>query len=130
MGTTKQEFDTLIGTNAKGLLTAAQLICPKMIQNGGGNVAITGSTASVRARPPTAAFGAAKAAQRMLSQSLAQDLGPKNIHVFYVVVDGRVDTNEAPGTEQPKSCWTSELDLKPSVDIRAQGKAGLGKQEN
>ena len=85
----------------------------------------------------------------MLSQSLAQDLGPKNVHVFYVVVDGRVDTNEAPGTEQPgrvdpnaiadtywnitqqtKSCWTSELDLKPSVDIRAQGKAGPRKQEN
>ena len=48
--TTEQEFDTLIGTNAKGLLTAAQLICPKMIQNGGGNVAITGSTASVRGK--------------------------------------------------------------------------------
>ena len=65
------------------------------------------------------------------------------------VVDGRVDSNEAPGTEQSgrvdpnavadtywnitqqtKSCWTSELDLKPSVDIRAQGKAGPGKQEN
>ena len=48
--TTEQEFDTCIGTNAKGLLIAAQLICPKMIKNGGGTVAITGSTASVRGK--------------------------------------------------------------------------------
>ena len=36
-------------------------------------------------KPFTAAFAAAKSAQRMLSQSLARDLGPKNIHVFYVI---------------------------------------------
>ena len=91
-------------------------------------------------KPFTAAFAAAKSAQRMLSQSLARDLGPKNIHVFYVIVDGLVDKNEAPGTEQPgrldpnaiaetywnlaqqpKSCWTFELDVKPSIDIRGMG---------
>ena len=86
-------------------------------------------------KPFTAAFAAAKSAQRMLSQSLARDLGPKNIHVLYVIVDGGVDKNEAPGAEQPgrldpnaiaetywnlaqqpKSCWTFELDVRPSVE--------------
>ena len=86
-------------------------------------------------KPFTAAFAAAKSAQRMLSQSLARDLGPKNVHVFYVIVDGFVDKNEAPGAEQPgrldpnaiaetywtlaqqpKSCWTQELDIRPSVE--------------
>jgi len=132
---TEQQFDSCIATNAKGLLTAAQLICPKMVKNGGGNVAVTGATASLRGKPFTAAFAAAKSAQRMLAQSLARDLGPKNVHVFYVIVDGLVDKNEAPGTEQPgrldpnaiaesywnlaqqpKSCWTFELDVRPSVE--------------
>ena len=36
-------------------------------------------------KPYTAAFAAGKSAQRMLSQSLARDLGPKNVHVFYVI---------------------------------------------
>jgi len=132
---TETEFDTCVGTNARGLLTAAQLICPKMVKNGGGTVAVTGATASWRGKPYTAAFAAGKSAQRMLSQSLARDLGPKNVHVFYVIVDGSVDKNEEPGTEkpgrldpnaiaetywnlaqQPKSCWAFEVDVRPSVE--------------
>jgi len=131
----EQEFDTCIASCAKGLLLAAQLICPKMVKNGGGNVGVTGATASLRGKPFTAAFAAAKSAQRMLAQSLARDLGPKNVHIFYVIIDGSVDKNEAPGTEQPgrldpnaiaetywnlsqqpKSCWTFELDVRPSVE--------------
>ena len=59
-----------MNTNTRGLLTAAQLICPKMEKNGEGVVAVTGATASWRGKPFTAAFAAAKSAQRMLSQSL------------------------------------------------------------
>ena len=47
---TEKEFDGCIATNARGLLTAAQLICPKMVKNGGGNVAVTGATASWRGK--------------------------------------------------------------------------------
>ena len=47
---TEQQFDSCMATNAKGLLTAAQLICPKMVKNGGGNVAVTGATASLRGK--------------------------------------------------------------------------------
>ena len=46
----EQEFDTCIASCAKGLLIAAQLICPKMVKNGGGNVGITGATASLRGK--------------------------------------------------------------------------------
>ena len=59
-----------MNTNTRGLLTAAQLICPKMEKNGEGVVAVTGATASWRGKPFTAAFAAAKSAQRILSQSL------------------------------------------------------------
>jgi len=132
---TEDEFETCLKINAKGLLIAAQLICPKMEQRGEGVVAVTGATAAWRGKPFTAAFAAAKAAQRSLSQSLARDLGPKNIHVFYVIVDGGVDKNEEAGNErpgsldpnaiaetywclatQPKSCWTFEMDVRPNVE--------------
>ena len=129
------EFDLCMHTNTRGLLTAAQLICTKMEERGEGVVAVTGATASWRGKPFTTAFASAKAAQRSLSQSLARDLGPKNIHVFYVIVDGGVDKNEELGDErpgsldpnaiaetywclanQPKSCWTFELDVRPNVE--------------
>jgi hypothetical protein len=71
---------------------------------------------------------------------MARELGPKNIHVGHVVVDGPVDTawihENFPGAaalakedglidpnalaaayltlhEQPRSAWTFELDLRP-----------------
>ena len=50
---TEQEFDSCIATNARGLLTAAQLICPKMVKNGSGTVAVTGATASWRGKKVT-----------------------------------------------------------------------------
>ena len=132
---TEEEFDRCINTNARGLLTAAQIICPKMEQRGEGVIAVTGATASLRGKPYTPAFAAGKAAQRMVAQSLARDLGPKNIHVFYVIVDGGIDKNEETGQEkpgaldpnaiadtywclagQPKSCWTFEVDVRPNVE--------------
>ena len=132
---TEAEFDLCMNTNTRGLLTAAQLICPKMEQRGEGVVAVTGATASWRGKPFTTAFAAAKSAQRSLSQSLARDLGPKNVHVFYVIVDGGVDKNEEEGHErpgsldpnaiaqtywslasQPKNCWAFEIDVRPSVE--------------
>ena len=38
----------------------------------------------------TPGFATAKGAQRMLTQSLARDLGPKGVHCFYVIVDGSI----------------------------------------
>merc|ERR1712002_871592 len=132
---TLEEFDRSMRINTHGLFTAAQLICTKMEERGEGVLAVTGASASWRGKPYTAAFAAAKAAQRSLSQSLARDLGPKNIHVFYAVMDGFLDKNEEIGQEkpgyidpnivaetywqlanQPKCCWTFEIDVRPSVE--------------
>jgi NAD(P)-dependent dehydrogenase (short-subunit alcohol dehydrogenase family) len=40
---------------------------------------------------PPSVFAATKAAQRILAQSLARDLGPKGIHVGYVTIDAAID---------------------------------------
>ena len=132
---TEDDFERCVNVNAKGLLMAAQLICPKMEKRGEGVVAITGAIAALRGKPFTPAFAAGKAAQRMVAQSLARDLGPKNIHVFYVIIDGGVDQNEEIGqqrpgmldpnavadtywnlAQQPKNCWGFEIDIRPNVE--------------
>merc|ERR1711997_1289377 len=126
------EFDMCMKTNLYGLLYFSQQICPKMVKQGEGFVAVTGATASLRGKPFTAGFASAKGAQRMLSQSLARDLGPKGVHVFYSIVDGgvgpaggtngaKMDPNAIAQTywdvgQQPKNCWTFEVDIRPSVE--------------
>ena len=107
-----------------------------MRAKGEGNIIIIGATASLRGNIGTVPFASAKAAQRSLAQSLAKTLGPENIHVSYVIVDGvigleRTKKNMSDKPEdffmnpdhiaesvyflsrQPKSAWTFELDLRP-----------------
>ena len=90
----------------------------------GGVLAITGATASLRGKPFTAGFAPAKAGQRMLVQSLARELGPQNVHVFYTIVDGaeedgkHMDPEDIAETywrvaQQKRSAWTFEVDLRP-----------------
>ncbi|MGV8920092.1 MAG: SDR family NAD(P)-dependent oxidoreductase [Pseudomonas sp.] len=111
-----------------------------LLENGGGSLLFTGATASLRGKPPFAAFAAAKAGLRSLSQSFAREFGPQNVHVAHVVIDGGIDgerlRDHAPqrlaqlGEDgslrlediadaywylhtQPRSAWTQELDLRP-----------------
>ncbi len=111
-----------------------------MTPRGHGTIIFTGATASLRGGSGYAAFSGAKAALRMLAQSMARELGPKGIHVAHSVIDGAIDTDfirqrhpdfdNAKAKElilspqaiaaqyimlhrQPRSAWTHELDLRP-----------------
>ena len=126
---TVAELERSFAINTSGLLIAAKLICPKMVAAGGGVLAITGATASLRGKPFTPGFASAKAAQRMLAQSLARDLGPQNVHVFYNIIDGGVRAGAEEGgkhmdpediaetywriAQQKRSAWSFEVDLRP-----------------
>jgi NAD(P)-dependent dehydrogenase (short-subunit alcohol dehydrogenase family) len=57
-----------------------------------GSIFFTGATASLRGGVGFAAFAAAKAGLRALAQSMARELGPRNIHVAHLVIDAGVDT--------------------------------------
>lgn len=74
---TVAELEKSFAINTSGLLIAAKLCAPRMIEAGGGVIGITGATAALRGKPFTAGFAPAKAAQRMMAQSLARDLGPQ-----------------------------------------------------
>lgn len=63
-----------------------------MLKHGRGSIFFTGATASVRGGAGYAAFASAKAGLRMVAQSMARELGPKNIHVAHLIIDAGVDT--------------------------------------
>ena len=111
-----------------------------MLPRGRGTIIFTGATASLRGASGFSAFASAKFALRALAQSMARELGPKNIHVAHVVIDGAIDTNfirdmlpdvDAKRAQdailnpdhvaanyvmlhnQPRTAWTHELDLRP-----------------
>ena len=67
---------------------AARLMLPR----GKGCIFFTGATASVRGGVGYAAFASAKAGLRATAQSMARELGPKNIHVAHLIIDAGVDT--------------------------------------
>jgi len=46
----------------------------------------------VRGGPGFAAFASAKFGLRAVAQSMARELGPKNIHVAHLLIDGGVDS--------------------------------------
>jgi hypothetical protein len=67
---------------------AARLMLPR----GKGWIFFTGATASVRGGIGYAAFASAKSGLRAVAQSMARELGPKNIHVAHLIIDAGVDT--------------------------------------
>ena len=64
----------------------------RMLVHGRGSIFFTGATASIRGGAGYAAFASAKAGLRAVAQSMARELGPRNIHVAHLVIDAGVDT--------------------------------------
>ena len=74
-----------------GFLTGREA-ARRMLVHGRGSIFFTGATASVRGGKGYAAFASAKFGLRAVAQSMARELGPKNIHVAHLVIDAAVDT--------------------------------------
>jgi NAD(P)-dependent dehydrogenase (short-subunit alcohol dehydrogenase family) len=125
-----------------GFLNARE-VARRMVARGRGTILFTGATAALRGSANFAAFAGAKHALRALAQSMARELGPRNIHVAHVVVDGAIDTEFIRTTapelyaqkhldailnpehiaanywylhSQPRDAWTFELDLRPYME--------------
>ena len=50
-----------------------------------------GQRAALRGKAAFAAFAAAKAGLRMVSQSFAREFGPRGIHVAHAIIDGSIE---------------------------------------
>lgn len=86
-----QMLDRNFQVNVMGLLYLAREVAPDMIKAGKGTILVTGNTSAVRGKANFAGFAPTKAAQRILSESIARDLGPRGIHVAYVLIDAVID---------------------------------------
>lgn len=126
----EQVHNSLMQT-AYGAFLVAQQAAGRMQQAGAGAIFFTGATASVKGFPQFAPFAMGKFALRGLTQSLARELGPKNIHVAHFIIDGsiatRADINQDDAKLDPdaiaetylavfhqhRSAWSLEIDLRP-----------------
>jgi len=96
-----QELEHNFRVNTTSLYHLVRELAPAMITSGRGAIMVTGNTAALRGIPMTAAFAPTKAAQRILAESLARDLGPKGVHVAYITIDAAIDTPWTRNTIHP-----------------------------
>jgi NAD(P)-dependent dehydrogenase (short-subunit alcohol dehydrogenase family) len=98
--------------NVMGLLYLARELAPAMIDAGEGAILVTGNTSSIRGKANFAGFAPTKAAQRILTESIARELGPRGIHVAYVLIDAVIDV---PRMRQRMPDAKDEFFIKPSA---------------
>ena len=77
--------------NTMGLLYLARRLVPAMVEAGHGAIVATGNTSALRGKPSFAGFAPTKAAQRILAEAMARELGPQGVHVAYLVIDAVID---------------------------------------
>ena len=77
--------------NVMAFLHLARRLAPAMVERGEGTIVATGNTSALLGRANFAGFAPTKAAQRILAEAMARDLGPKGVHVAYVVIDAVID---------------------------------------
>ncbi len=130
-------FEELFRINTTALMVLTQSVAGDMLEKGKGAIMVTGNTSAWRGKPRFCMFAPTKAAQRILAEAIARDLGPKGIHVAYITIDAAVDTpwtrpriypNKPDDffakpsaiadtifhvTHQDPSAWTFNVDLRP-----------------
>jgi NAD(P)-dependent dehydrogenase (short-subunit alcohol dehydrogenase family) len=79
---TEENFDLVFGVNVKGVVFCGQAAASVMIDQGsGGKIVNVASVAGVVPAPGISIYSASKAAVRMLTRSMALELGPSGIRV-------------------------------------------------
>ena len=127
--------DALMVTCYGGFLVG-QAAAASMLRTGGGTILFTGASASVKGYANSASFAMGKFGLSGLTQSMARELQPQNIHVAQIVIDGGIDSpkrdaGRGPDTwlspdsiaetylqlhRQHRSAWASQIELRPWVE--------------
>jgi len=135
-GIEPEEFERCWKVGCLGGFIVGRAAARRMGPRGSGSILFTGATASLRGSAGFANLAVPKFGLRALAQSLARELGPKNVHVAHVIIDGQIrsaryehlveergpDSLLEPAViadaflwlhHQHRSAWTFELDLRP-----------------
>ena len=122
--------------NTMALLYLARGLAPAMVAAGEGAIIATGNTSAFRGKANFAGFAPTKAAQRILAEAIAREIGPKGVHVAYVMIDAVIDLEwtrkrwpDAPDdffikpaaiadevwhvAHQDRSAWSFNVELRP-----------------
>lgn len=143
LDTTERKFRKIWEMACYGGFLTGREAARHMVPRERGTILFTGATASVKGSAGFGAFASAKHGLRAWAQSMARELGPKNIHVGHLIIDSAVDTqwiqeNVLPFKqdrkpddivnpdsiaevywqmrEQKRDGWTFEQDLRPWVE--------------
>jgi NAD(P)-dependent dehydrogenase (short-subunit alcohol dehydrogenase family) len=131
------DVEKAIAVSAFGGFLVAQQAARRMLPKGQGAILFTGASASVKGYAQSVPFAMGKFALRGLAQALARELQPRGIHIAHFVIDGGIRSDRRPPSpdkpdalldpdaiaqsylhvlQQPRSAWTSELELRPWVE--------------
>jgi NAD(P)-dependent dehydrogenase (short-subunit alcohol dehydrogenase family) len=122
--------------NTMALLYLARRLAPAMAAAGEGAIIASGNTSALRGKAGFAGFAPTKAAQRILAESIAREIGPKGVHVAYVLIDAVIDLEwtrkrwpDAPDAffikpaaiaeeiwhvaHQDRSAWSFNVEIRP-----------------
>jgi NAD(P)-dependent dehydrogenase (short-subunit alcohol dehydrogenase family) len=140
---TTADFESMWRVGCLGGFIFGREVARSMLSRGRGTILFTGASASLRGKAAFAAFAAAKAGLRIVSQSFAREFGPKGIHVTHVIIDGSINGEkinrrfpemaERKGPDgllvpeaiadvywhvhsQHRSAWTQEIDVRPYAE--------------
>lgn len=100
------DWNQTIDVNIKGVLYGIGAVLPHMIARKSGHIINVASVAAYKVRPGSAVYAATKAAVRMISEGLRQEVKPHNIRTT-VISPGAV------ATELP--CSATEPDVAASL---------------
>jgi NAD(P)-dependent dehydrogenase (short-subunit alcohol dehydrogenase family) len=134
------DFEAMWRVGCLGGFIFGREVARRMLPRGHGTIIYSGP---LRGRAAFAAFAAAKAGLRMVSQSFAREFGPRGIHVAHVIIDGSIegdkifskvpDIGQQKGPDgllhpdviadsywylhtQHRSAWSQELDVRPYAE--------------
>lgn len=88
---TESEYDDLMELNAKGAFFGAQVAADRMVERGGGVIINMSSDAGLQGTTNSTVYAMSKGAVRLLTYSLAVQLGPRGIRAN-VLHPGPVET--------------------------------------
>ena len=126
--------------NVMALMHLGRWAAPRIEKAGGGALIVTGNTSAERGRANFAGFAPTKAAQRILAESMARTMGPRGVHVAYLVIDAAIDLawqrknnpdkpddyfchpNDIAAevwhlAHQPKSAWSFRSEIRPFAEV-------------
>ena len=133
--TTVEEWDAIMGVNAKGVFLGSKVAIPEMRKAGGGSIINISSTAGLVGGPRSSAYPASKGAVRLLTKSTAIQYGKEGIRCNSIH-PGPIDTAmlrgiwEAYPESQPHSLGATAIErLGTSEDI-AYGALYLASDES